>query len=97
MAEVTKAERDRERAAFQVKKEGLLRNQKQAQADKVEGEKKVGNFKVKVQKEIQVYKRLKYEQGYEDQAQEKTARNPLEVNVSRGDQSASGSAFGSTT
>ena len=91
MAEVTKTEYDRERAAFQAKKEGLLRDLKQAQADKVETEKKASDFKAKVQKEIQVYKRLKYEQGYKDRAQGKVPRHPLEVNVSRGDQSASGS------
>ena len=45
------AERNRERVAFQVKKEGLLRDLKQAQADKVEAEKKASDFKVKVQKE----------------------------------------------
>ena len=39
----------------------MLRDFKQAQADKVEAEKKADDFKVKVQKEIPVYKRLKYE------------------------------------
>ena len=89
MAEVTKVERDRERAAFQVKNKGSLRDLKQAQGKKAEVEKKAGDFKPKVQKEIQVYKRLKYEQGYKDQVQEKVPRYPLEVKVSRRDQSAS--------
>jgi len=64
LAEDAKAERNRERAAFQAKNEGMLRDLKQAQVDKVEAEKKAGDFIAKVQKEVQVYKRLKYEQGY---------------------------------
>ena len=67
MAEI---ERDSKKAAFRVKKKGLLRDLKQAQAEKVEA-KKAGDFKAKVQKEIQVYKRLKYEQEYKDRLKEK--------------------------
>ena len=66
LAKVTKAERDSERAAFQIEKEGLLRDLKQAQIDKIEAEKNAGEFKVKVRKEIQVYKSLNFEQGYKD-------------------------------
>ena len=68
LVEIAKAERDHKRAAFQVEKEGLLCDLKQAHADKVEAEKKAGDFKAKVHKEIQVYKRFKYEQGYKDRA-----------------------------
>ena len=62
---------------------------KQAHADKAKAEKKASDFMVKVQKEVQVCKLLKYKKGYKDRAQGKAPRNPLEVSVSRGDQSAS--------
>ena len=71
------------------KKEGLLRDLKQAQVAKVEAEKKVGDFIVKVQKEVQVFKRLKYKQGYKDQPQGKALRYPLQLSGFRGDQGAS--------
>ena len=61
LAEDAKVERDRETAIFHDEKEGLLRDLKQAQVDKVETEKKAVDFITKVLKEVQVYKRLKYE------------------------------------
>ena len=85
-----KTECDRERATFQAEQESLLCDLKQAQVDKVETE-KAGYFMAKVQKEVQVYKRLKYEQGYKDRAQGKSPRYPLEVSISRGYQSVYGS------
>ena len=66
LAEDAKVERDRERAIFHDEKEGLLRDLKQAQVDKIETEKKAGDFIAKVQKKVQVYKHLKYEQGEKD-------------------------------
>jgi len=55
------AKRDRERVAFQIEKEGLLHDLNQAHAGEVEAGKKDADLKAKIQKEIQVFKRLKYE------------------------------------
>jgi len=52
----------------------LLCDLKQAQVDKVVTKKKAGDFIAKVQNEIQVYKRLKYEQRYKDRMQGKAPR-----------------------
>ena len=41
LTEVGKAKRDHEKAPFQVKKEGLLYDLKQVQADKVEAERRL--------------------------------------------------------
>ena len=62
---------------------------KQARVNKVDAKKKAIDFIVKVQKEVQVYNFLKYEQGYKNQVQGKAQNYPLEVSVSRRDQSAS--------
>ena len=85
----TKAERDCEKTAFQAEKEGLLHDLKQAQVAKVKAEKKASDFITKLQKEVQVFKHLKYEQGYKYRAQGKALRYPLKVGISREDQGAS--------
>ena len=46
---------------MQVEKKGLLHDLKQVQVDMVETEKKDGDFIMKVQKEVKLSKRLKYE------------------------------------
>ena len=66
LAEDAKAECDREKAALQAEKKNLLHDLRQAHVYKVEAEKKAGDFLAKVQKEVQVYKHLKYEQEYKD-------------------------------
>jgi len=50
---------------------------------------KAGDFIANLLKEVQVYKHLKYKQGYMDRVQRKAPRYPLEASVSRGDQNAS--------
>ena len=54
LVEVAKFEHDRKRATLQNEKEGLLHDPEQAQAYKVQAEKKARNFNAKEQKEIQV-------------------------------------------
>jgi len=56
---------------------------KQVQVDKVEVE-KACDFIAKMQKKLQVYKSLKYEQEYKDWVKGKAPRYPLEVSLSRG-------------
>jgi len=86
LVERAEVERNREMVAFQIKKEGLLRDLNQAQAGEVEADKKIVDLKAQVQKEIHLFKRVKYEQGYMDRAQGKPPRYPLEADVVRVDQ-----------
>jgi len=49
MAEDAQAERERERKAFQLEKEGLLHELQQAQAGEIEADKKIADLKDRVQ------------------------------------------------
>ena len=64
-----------------MEKECLLRDLNQAHASEVEANKQITDLEALVQKEIHLFKRVKYEQGYADRAQGKPPRYPLEAYV----------------
>ena len=72
LAEGVKTELDRKRIAFQSKKDDLMRELKQVLADKAEAEKQVDEDVARLQKEIKVFKFMKYRDGYNDRAQSKS-------------------------
>ena len=59
-AECVKAELDRERSVFQSEKDGLLRELEQALAVKAEPEKQADEDVARLEREVKVFKLIKY-------------------------------------
>ena len=83
LAKGIKTELDYERSVFQSEKDGLLCELEQALADKAEVEKQVDEDVVRLQKEVNVFKFIKYRDGYNDGAQDKPPRYPLRAGILR--------------
>ena len=80
------AELDCERIVFRSKKNGLLRELKQALTDKAETKKQADEDVARLQKEVKVFKLKKYRGGYNNGAQGTTPRYPLKIRSLYADQ-----------
>ena len=83
LIEDAKAEHDCERIAFQDEKEDWFHQLEQALAGKAEAE-EAGDVVARVQKEVWIFKLMKYKEGYKDGAQGKASRYPFEIRISCG-------------
>ena len=66
LAKDAQAERNCESMTFQIEKEVFLRVLNQAQAGTVEANKQIVDLKALLQKEIHLFKHVKYKHGYMD-------------------------------
>jgi len=79
--EGVKAELDRERNVFQSENDDLLRKLEQVLADKAEAEKQADEI-ARLEKEVKVFKLMKYQHIYNDVVQGKQPRYPLGAGAS---------------